>query len=163
MINKYVAMGLGALIALAPVAALAQEQVAQAAPAATEAKPRDHSHDYGIAQTPCPPPGAHRCAPCKSFGPPHGQDDGPGRSRRGSEELIDETRAVLGARTGCEGGRVIAAPFVCIEWSELTGRRMSRHASRPGIGLSAPTFLYVAESSMGSAANRGGPALSPLE
>ena len=39
MINKYVAMGLGALIALAPVAALAQEQVAQAAPAATEAKP----------------------------------------------------------------------------------------------------------------------------
>ena len=31
MINKYVAMGLGALIALAPVAALAQEQVAQAA------------------------------------------------------------------------------------------------------------------------------------
>jgi hypothetical protein len=30
MINKYVAMGLGALIALAPVAALAQEQVAQA-------------------------------------------------------------------------------------------------------------------------------------
>ena len=31
MINKYVAMGLGALIALAPVAAEAQEQVAQAA------------------------------------------------------------------------------------------------------------------------------------
>ena len=31
MINKYVAMGLGALIALAPVAAVAQEQVAQAA------------------------------------------------------------------------------------------------------------------------------------
>ena len=31
MINKYVAMGLGALIALAPVAAIAQEQVAQAA------------------------------------------------------------------------------------------------------------------------------------
>jgi hypothetical protein len=30
MINKYLAMGLGALIALAPVAALAQEQVAQA-------------------------------------------------------------------------------------------------------------------------------------
>jgi hypothetical protein len=30
MINKYVAMGLGAFIALAPVAALAQEQVAQA-------------------------------------------------------------------------------------------------------------------------------------
>jgi hypothetical protein len=30
MINRYVAMGLGALIALAPVAALAQEQVAQA-------------------------------------------------------------------------------------------------------------------------------------
>jgi hypothetical protein len=34
MINKYVAMGLGALIALAPVPAVAQE-VAQAAPAAT--------------------------------------------------------------------------------------------------------------------------------
>ena len=33
MINKYVAMGLGALIALAPMAAVAQEQVAQAAPA----------------------------------------------------------------------------------------------------------------------------------
>jgi hypothetical protein len=31
MINKYVAMGLGAFIALAPVAAMAQEQVAQAA------------------------------------------------------------------------------------------------------------------------------------
>jgi hypothetical protein len=31
MINKYVAMGFGALIALAPIAALAQEQVAQAA------------------------------------------------------------------------------------------------------------------------------------
>ena len=31
MIERYVAMGLGALIALAPVAALAQEQVAQAA------------------------------------------------------------------------------------------------------------------------------------
>ncbi len=29
MINKYVAMGLGALIALAPMAAVAQEQVAQ--------------------------------------------------------------------------------------------------------------------------------------
>jgi hypothetical protein len=43
MINKYVAMGLGALIALAPVAALAQEQVAQAAtdttPAAAPATP----------------------------------------------------------------------------------------------------------------------------
>jgi len=43
MINKYVAMGLGALIALAPVAAVAQEQVAQAAtdtnaPAAAPAK-----------------------------------------------------------------------------------------------------------------------------
>jgi hypothetical protein len=31
MINKYLAMGLGAFIALAPVAAMAQEQVAQAA------------------------------------------------------------------------------------------------------------------------------------
>jgi hypothetical protein len=30
MINRYVAIGLGALIALAPVAAMAQEQVAQA-------------------------------------------------------------------------------------------------------------------------------------
>ena len=41
MINKYVAMGLGALIALAPVAALAQEQVAQAdtTTAAPMAKP----------------------------------------------------------------------------------------------------------------------------
>jgi hypothetical protein len=35
MINKFVAIGLGAVIALVPVAALAQEQVAQAAPAAT--------------------------------------------------------------------------------------------------------------------------------
>ena len=39
MINKYVAMGLGALIALAPVAALAQEQVAQAATDTTMAAP----------------------------------------------------------------------------------------------------------------------------
>jgi hypothetical protein len=42
MINKYIAIGLGALIALAPVAAIAQEQVAQAAtdtaPAAAPAK-----------------------------------------------------------------------------------------------------------------------------
>lgn len=37
MINKYVAMGLGALIALAPVAAVAQEQVAQAATDTTPA------------------------------------------------------------------------------------------------------------------------------
>jgi hypothetical protein len=39
MINKYVAMGLGALIALAPVAALAQEQVAQASTDTTAAAP----------------------------------------------------------------------------------------------------------------------------
>jgi hypothetical protein len=39
MINKYVAMGLGALIALAPVAALAQEQIAQATPDTTTAAP----------------------------------------------------------------------------------------------------------------------------
>ncbi len=39
MINKYVAMGLGAFIALAPVAALAQEQVAQAATDTTTAAP----------------------------------------------------------------------------------------------------------------------------
>jgi hypothetical protein len=39
MINKYVAMGLGALIALAPVAALAQEQVAQAATDTTAPAP----------------------------------------------------------------------------------------------------------------------------
>jgi hypothetical protein len=50
MINRYVAMGLGALIALAPVAALAQEQVAQAstdttAPSmATPAKGHTGSH-----------------------------------------------------------------------------------------------------------------------
>ena len=37
MINKYVAIGLGALIALAPVAAVAQEQVAQAATDTTAA------------------------------------------------------------------------------------------------------------------------------
>ena len=39
MINKYVAMGFGALIALAPVAALAQEQVAQATDG--------HEHKHG--------------------------------------------------------------------------------------------------------------------
>ena len=39
MINKYVAMGLGAFIALAPVAALAQEQVAQATTDTTAAAP----------------------------------------------------------------------------------------------------------------------------
>jgi hypothetical protein len=39
MINKYVAMGLGALIALAPVAALAQEQVAQASTDTSMASP----------------------------------------------------------------------------------------------------------------------------
>lgn len=49
MINKYVAMGLGALIALAPVAVVAQEQMAQAttdqtAPAAAPAKAHTGSH-----------------------------------------------------------------------------------------------------------------------
>jgi hypothetical protein len=42
MLNKFVAIGLGAVIALAPLAAVAQtEQLAQAAPAATDtmAKP----------------------------------------------------------------------------------------------------------------------------
>jgi hypothetical protein len=37
MLNKFVAIGLGAVIALAPLAAVAQtEQLAQAAPAATD-------------------------------------------------------------------------------------------------------------------------------
>jgi hypothetical protein len=37
MVNKFVAIGLGAVIALAPLAAVAQtEQLAQAAPAATD-------------------------------------------------------------------------------------------------------------------------------
>jgi hypothetical protein len=39
MINKYVAMGLGALIALAPVAALAQASTDTTAPAASMASP----------------------------------------------------------------------------------------------------------------------------
>jgi hypothetical protein len=45
MINKYVAMGLGAFIALAPVAAVAQEQVAQAdtTTAAPMATPAPHA------------------------------------------------------------------------------------------------------------------------
>ena len=48
MLNKFVAIGLGAVIALAPLAAVAQtEQLAQAAPAATPdtsmAKPASHS------------------------------------------------------------------------------------------------------------------------
>jgi hypothetical protein len=50
MINKYVAMGLGALIALAPVAAIAQEQVAQAAtdttPAAAPAAAPAHTGSH---------------------------------------------------------------------------------------------------------------------
>ena len=87
MINKYVAMGLGALIALAPVAAVAQEQVAQAAPASRrEGEARDHSHDEGIAQTPYPAPEPHRGAPRKGFSPSYAQDEH--GSRRGSEELI---------------------------------------------------------------------------
>ena len=44
MINKYVAMGLGALIALAPVAAVAQEQVAQAATDSTQHGPSATGH-----------------------------------------------------------------------------------------------------------------------
>jgi hypothetical protein len=40
MLNKFVAIGLGAVIALAPLAAVAQtEQLAQAAPAATDTTP----------------------------------------------------------------------------------------------------------------------------
>ena len=40
MVNKFVAIGLGAVIALAPLAAVAQtEQLAQAAPAATDTTP----------------------------------------------------------------------------------------------------------------------------
>jgi hypothetical protein len=44
MINKYVAMGLGALIALAPVAAMAQEQVAQASTDTPAAAPAPAAH-----------------------------------------------------------------------------------------------------------------------
>jgi hypothetical protein len=44
MINKYVAMGLGALIALAPVAAIAQEQVAQATDTTPAAAPAAPAH-----------------------------------------------------------------------------------------------------------------------
>jgi hypothetical protein len=49
MINKYVAMGLGAFIALAPVAAVAQEQVAQAdtTTAAPMAAPAAHHGTRG--------------------------------------------------------------------------------------------------------------------
>ena len=49
MINKYVAMGLGAFIALAPVAALAQEQVAQAATDTTMASPQRPSRAHTAA------------------------------------------------------------------------------------------------------------------
>jgi hypothetical protein len=44
MINKYVAMGLGALIVLAPVAAMAQEQVAQATDTTTAAPMAKPAH-----------------------------------------------------------------------------------------------------------------------
>ena len=50
MIKKYIAMGLGALIALAPVAAMAQEQVAQAAPLRPQRSPQP-PRDKGIAQS----------------------------------------------------------------------------------------------------------------
>ena len=85
MINKFVAMGLGALVALAPMAAVAQEQVAQAAPAATEATPAPSRHQ-GIAQTPYPAPGARGGPQGKGLSPPSAQP-GP-RRYRGSEELI---------------------------------------------------------------------------
>jgi hypothetical protein len=83
MINKYVAIGLGALIALAPVAAVAQEQMAQAAPATTPdtsmAAPIDGT--YRVASRPRPAQGQHGRTPGAGFGSPYAQDaDGPRRS-----------------------------------------------------------------------------------
>ena len=101
MINKYVAMGLGALIALAPV--VASVEVAQAA----TRRPRRRTHTGRIAAR--SPQDQHVRAPRARFGSSHAQD---ATAPQGSEELIDEIRAVWGARTRCEGGRVIAAPFV---------------------------------------------------
>ncbi len=83
MIKKYVAMGLGALIAVSPVVAMAHD--------------RQGEDPHGLAQD------------AQDLEDPHGQEE----DDRSSEELIDEIRAAWGARTRCEGGRVITAPFVC--------------------------------------------------
>ena len=69
MINKYVAMGLGALIALAPV--VASVEVAQAATDSTSmASPRGHTGR--IAATSAARP--HVCAPRARFGSSHALD-----------------------------------------------------------------------------------------
>ena len=89
MINKYVAMGLGALIALAPVAASAQATTDTTAPAASMASPaKGHMGSHRGHAT---PQGPHGRAPGARFGSSRAQeDDGP---RRGPQELIGRNRA----------------------------------------------------------------------
>ena len=93
MINKFVAMGLGALVALAPMADdEAQEQVAQAAPAATEPTPAPAHATRGSHRRRTPGRFGARGGPQgKGLSPPSAQP-GP-RRYRGSEELIGQSRA----------------------------------------------------------------------
>ena len=90
MINKYVAIGLGALIALAPVAAVAQTPAAT--PGTSMASPTKHTgtHRSHMRRT-----GQHVQGPGEGVGSPHAQDaDGAG----GSQELIGPTRAFGGRK-----------------------------------------------------------------
>ena len=95
MINKYVAMGFGALIALAPVAGLAQEQVAQATTDTSTSMARLRRKDIParIAATfaaRATPRGTARRASAHHHAP---HADG---SCRGAEELIGESRVRSG-------------------------------------------------------------------
>ena len=90
MINRYVAIGLGAFIALAPVAAMAQEQVAQATTdtstsMAPSTKGHTGSHKGHVRRK--GHTAGHRA---QGFGSSHAQDeDGSRRPGCGAEELID--------------------------------------------------------------------------
>ena len=92
MINKYVAMGLGALIALAPIAAVAQEQVAQAAPSSRHAPRHGHRdiRDRIAAMSAARAPLAGHRARASAH---HMHRCTPPRRYRGSEELIAQSRA----------------------------------------------------------------------
>ena len=104
MINKYVAIGLGVLIALEPLAAVAQTvQLAQAAPAATEAMPAATHGTRGCTDGTPGARGARRHAE-QGLRPPSTQ---PG-SRRGAQELISSSSR-LGGRER-RWGPIFAAP-----------------------------------------------------
>ncbi len=140
MLNKFVAIGLGAIIALAPLAAIAQtEQLAQAAPAATPTRAWRSPAAItapGIAPTPYPPPGppGHRrqglrpttCTTCTR--------------RRPLRRADRSARHGLGVnQMGLPGGRSVRPPsLLSCRWA-----RGSRSAARMFLRLLTPAIGAV--------------------